>query len=56
MMESTANQYGNLGSVYKQRGDIGKAREYWEKTLALYKKIGIQNKVEEVQGWIRDTD
>ncbi len=47
-----AIRYGNLGSVYEQRGDIGKAREYWEKALGLYKRIGMPNKVKKWQGWL----
>jgi hypothetical protein len=41
-----------LGLIYKQRGDIGKAKEYWEKAVGLYKRIGMPREVETVQGWI----
>ncbi len=51
-LEGVARHSSNLGLIYKQRGDIGKARNYWEKALGLYKKIGMPHMVEKVQGWI----
>jgi tetratricopeptide (TPR) repeat protein len=46
--------YGNLGNIYYKRGDIEKAREYWEKALGLFKKIGMPHMVEKVEGWIEE--
>ena len=51
-----ASEYGNLGSVYKERGDVEKARQYWVKAVDLYKKIGMPHKVKKVQGWIDEID
>jgi tetratricopeptide (TPR) repeat protein len=39
-----------LGLIYEKRGDIEKAREYWEKALGLFKHIGMPHKVEYVEG------
>jgi len=50
--ESTANAYSNLGTVYRERGDKIKARGYWEEALGLYERIGMPDRVEEVEGWI----
>ena len=44
-----ASDYGNLGSVYEQWGDKKKVREYWEKALELFKKIGMKPEVEKTQ-------
>ncbi len=40
--------------MYWRKGnwDIGKAKEHLEKALELYKKIGLPNMVERVEGWI----
>jgi len=51
-LEGMANQYGNLGVLYELRGAVGKAREYWEKAVGLYKQIGIPHMVEQVEGWL----
>ncbi|MGD0573540.1 MAG: tetratricopeptide repeat protein [Sedimentisphaerales bacterium] len=50
--EGMANQYGNLGGIYMQRGDLGKAKEYWEKARDLFQKIGMPNKVKQMDGWL----
>jgi tetratricopeptide (TPR) repeat protein len=52
LLEVTATDYSNLGSVYKQRGDDRKAKEYWAQALDLFKKIGMPNEVKEVEGWL----
>ena len=36
-----ANDYCNLGGLYKQRGKLGKAREYWNKARDLFNKMGM---------------
>jgi hypothetical protein len=51
-----ASDYGSLGLVYKKRGDLKKAREYWVKSLDLYKRIGIPPMIEKVQGLIDKTE
>ena len=50
--EGMAKQYGNLGAIYEERGDIKKAREYWVKARDLFAKIGMPNEVKKVEGWI----
>ena len=47
-----ASEYGNLGNIYETRGDLDKAREYWEKSVRLFQEIGATTMVERVQGWI----
>ena len=49
-LEGMARQYANLGSVYRQRGDIAAAREYWIKSRDLYERIGMPHMVEKLQG------
>jgi len=51
-LEGQAIRYCNLGLLYKQRGNIGKAKEYWEKAVELYKRIGMPHMVEQVEGLI----
>jgi|GEM_PF-3329123 len=35
--------YGNLGIVYKTRGDLDKAIEYWEKSAAIFYQLKSPN-------------
>lgn len=46
------NSYGNLGLIYEMRGDVKKARQYWEKARGLYERIGIPHMVKQMQEWI----
>ena len=55
-LEGMASDYGNLGWVYKKRGDVEKARGYWVKAVDLYKRIGMPHMVKEVQGLIDEID
>ena len=50
--EGMASQYGNLGIIAKDRGDIGRARELWTQARDLFAKIGMPHRVETVQGWL----
>lgn len=43
---------GNLGNLYKTRGDVDLACENWAKSRDLYAEIGIAGMVEKVAGWI----
>lgn len=52
LQEEMANQYGNLGLIYKMRGDKKNALEYWERALSLFKKIGMEPDVKKAQRWI----
>ena len=38
--EGMAKYYGSLGTLYKTRGDFGKAEEVCRKALALYEELG----------------
>jgi lipopolysaccharide biosynthesis regulator YciM len=49
-----ANQYGNLGNIYRTRGELDKAEEYWQKSLALFTKVGAKNKIAMVREWITE--
>ena len=56
--EDTANEgkdilgiaYGNMGIVYRIRGDLKTARKYYNKALDLFTQIGAQDKII----WCRD--
>ncbi|MGH6887182.1 MAG: tetratricopeptide repeat protein, partial [Geminicoccales bacterium] len=50
--EGMANQYGNLGGIAKDRGDIGRARKLWTQARDLFAKIGMPHQVETAQGWL----
>jgi hypothetical protein len=47
-----ANQYDNLASVAKDRGDTARARELWRKSRELYERIGMPHMVRRVQDWL----
>ena len=49
-----ASCYGNLGVVEEKRGDAPAARERWTAALELYRKIGIQDKVELIERWLNE--
>ena len=51
-LEGMASKYGNLGLVFRTRGDLEEARKLWTKARDLYAKIGIPHMIEEVQGWL----
>jgi tetratricopeptide (TPR) repeat protein len=38
--EGMASDYGNLGNVYKIRGDLDKATEYCERSLKINEELG----------------
>jgi hypothetical protein len=48
-LEGMANQYGNLGAVAKERGDLVEARKLWIKARDLFEKIGMPHKVAQAQ-------
>ncbi len=35
-----ASQYGNLGNIYRTRGELDKAEEYYRKALDINKDLG----------------
>ena len=47
---------GNLGIVYKTRGDLDGARERWTKARDLFRDIGMPHMVAKVQGWLDGLD
>ncbi len=49
-----ASKYGNLGSLYKTRGDLNDAEEMYRKSLALFREIGAAPQSEQVEGWLAD--
>jgi len=51
-LEGQANQVANLGSIAEQRGDMAEARRLWTESRDLYLRIGIPNKVKQMQGWL----
>ena len=38
-----ANQYGNLGNVYKTQGDLANAKNYYLMSIELFKYLGSPN-------------
>jgi tetratricopeptide (TPR) repeat protein len=41
---------GNLGNVYRTRGELDKAEAMYKKALALFQELGATPQVEQVQG------
>ena len=44
-----ASDYGNLGNIYETRNELDKAKEYWQKSLALFTKVGAKNEIAKVR-------
>ena len=49
-----ANAYGNLGVVYKTRGDPDRAEELWVKSLGLFKEVGAARAIGYVERDLTD--
>ena len=47
-----ANQYGNLGLIYKTRGDLDAACKLWAEANRLFEEVGAAPRVAQVQGWM----
>ncbi|MDN5870900.1 MAG: hypothetical protein L0H73_09320 [Nitrococcus sp.] len=47
-----ASIYANFGSLMETRGDPDEARVLWVKARDLFTKLGAEQKVSMVQGWI----
>jgi Tfp pilus assembly protein PilF len=47
-----ARQYGNLGIVYKTRGDLDRAEEMYKKSLELFVLIGSKPMIEKLESLI----
>ena len=50
--EGMANNYLNLGIIFRTRGDLGRAEELWRKALDLFREIGMKAMVKKVQDWL----
>ncbi|MFT3788336.1 MAG: tetratricopeptide repeat protein [Tepidisphaeraceae bacterium] len=48
-LEGQADDLDNLGTVAKKRGDHAKARRLWTESLSLYAKLGLPQRMQEVQ-------
>ena len=44
-----ANQYGNLGNLYKTRGDFKAAEEMYSKSLAIFTLIGNKAMIRQIR-------
>ena len=42
----------NLGSLYKEQNDMAGAYMYWTKALRLYREIGMEPQIEQVENWL----
>jgi len=49
-----ASAYTGLGSVYETRGDLADACSYWNKALNLYREVGMNRQIAEIESWMRD--
>ena len=47
---------GNLGLIYKTRGELDKTRDVWKKSKSLFLAMGADHMAEKVQGWIDGLD
>ena len=54
--EGMASDYGNLGNVYQIRGDLDAACENWSRAKDLFEEIGIPDKIELIESWMREAD
>ncbi len=52
--EGMAANYGNLGAVAEERGDKAKACQYWARSKALFREVGIPYRVEQIGGWMAE--
>ena len=43
-----ANQYTNLGNIYKTKGDLAAACAHWKTARGLFAEVGIPDKVAQV--------
>ncbi len=49
-----ASQYGNLGVLYKTRGDLDRAEQMYRKSLDLFREIGAAPQIEHVEGLLAE--
>lgn len=51
-----ATDHANLGGLYAQQGKHQRAREEWQRSLALYEQAGEPENAEVVRQWLADLD
>jgi len=49
------NHLGNLGSAYAALGEVKRARESWQQSLAIFEEIG-DSRSERVREWLEELD
>ena len=47
-----ANTLDNLGMIWRLRGQKVMAKQYWEKSLHIYKEVGMPSNARIVQSWM----
>ena len=52
--EHIAKDYGNLGTLYKIRGELDRAEEMYRKSLGLFREIKVAPQIERVEQWLAD--
>jgi Flp pilus assembly protein TadD len=52
--EGMASDYGNLGLIYRTRGDLDTAEEMLRKALALFEQVGARPEVEKARRLIAE--
>ncbi|MDZ4790072.1 MAG: hypothetical protein SGJ17_02530, partial [Hyphomicrobiales bacterium] len=52
--QGMANNYGNLGQIHKQRGDMPGACANWRKARDFYRQIGARPQIEQVDSWMHE--
>ena len=49
-----ASDYGNIGNIYKIRGKLDKACDYWKKSLELFSNINAKEQISLTEKMIAD--
>ncbi len=44
-----ASHYGNLGNIYRTRGDLDRAEEMYKKALALFRAVGAAPEIKQTE-------
>lgn len=47
-----ASLYGELGHIYRSRGDLEKAHAMYRESQALFHKVGARQKANRIQRWL----
>ena len=54
--EGMATQHANLGALAKSRDDLKAAWAHLRLSLELFKEIGAQPEIKQVQGWLDELE